>query len=62
MDKRAQNFQSLSRNAGAFSFQEITMTDEQTQLLRQILEELKALRELNERAVQGGCAMAIQDE
>jgi len=38
------------------------MTDEQTQLLRQILEELKALRELNERAVQGGCAMAIQDE
>ena len=36
------------------------MTDEQTQLLQQILEELKALRELNERADSGGAAMQVE--
>lgn len=36
------------------------MTDEQTQLLRQILEELKAMREMMEHVTDDGNAMYVQ--
>lgn len=36
------------------------MTDEQTQLLQQILEELKALREMIANVTEGGNAMVVQ--
>lgn len=36
------------------------MTEEQTQLLREILEELKALREMTANVTEGGNAMVVQ--